>query len=64
MIPQTFEEWKDCIVYDCNIKLTKEFAQKRLAVYQNSKNKETQDFVKLYGRQHLKNIINWYKKVS
>lgn len=33
MIPITFEEWKDCIVNDCHIKLTKEFATSRLKVY-------------------------------
>lgn len=63
MIPQTFEEWKDCMVYDCKIKLTKDFAKKRLAVYQDMRNKETQNFVRLYGKSHLRNIINWLKQV-
>jgi len=63
MIPQTFEEWKNCIVNDCKIDLTKEFAQQRLAVYENPNNPETQRFVSLYGEQHLFNIIKWYKKI-
>jgi len=42
MIPQTFEQWKTCIVNDCKINLTKDFAQQRLAVYQDNKNVETQ----------------------
>ena len=33
MIPHTFEEWKSCIINDCKIDLTVDFAQKRLAVY-------------------------------
>lgn len=52
MIPRTFEQWKKCIINDCKIKLTKGFALNRLAVYQDTKNKETQKFVVLYGEQH------------
>ncbi|MEM6722869.1 MAG: hypothetical protein AAF598_02465 [Bacteroidota bacterium] len=63
MIPTTFEEWKNCIVNDCKIKLTKEFAQKRLTVYLNNHNPETKKFIQLYGKEHLNNIIHWLKKV-
>ena len=63
MIPQTFNEWKDCIMKDCKINLTHEFAQKRLAVYQDSENAETKKFVSLYGQQHLNNIIKWYNQI-
>jgi len=30
MIPNTFDEWKKCIVNDCKIELTKTFAQSRI----------------------------------
>ncbi|MFT3901945.1 MAG: hypothetical protein QM727_02175 [Niabella sp.] len=63
MIPQTFEQWVDCIVNRCGINLTKEFAQKRLAIYQDRNNMETQKLVSLYGEQHLENIIHWLKQV-
>ena len=63
MLPQTFQDWKNCITKDCKINLTKEFAQERLKVYQNNKNSETLKFVSLYGREHLKNIIEWLKLV-
>ncbi len=63
MIPQTFEQWKNCIVNDCKINLTKEFAQQRLAVYQDKQNPETQKFSSLYGEQHLNNLIQWYQQV-
>lgn len=62
MIPQTFDEWQNCIVNDCKIDLTKEFAEKRLAVYTNTNNTETQKFIVLYGEQHLLNIIRWFSK--
>lgn len=63
MIPQNFQEWKKCITIDCKIELTKEFAMKRLNVYLDRNNPETQKFAKLYGQQHLNNIISWYKQI-
>jgi len=63
MIPQTFNDWKNCIVNNCKINLTKEFATQRLAVYQDNKNVETQKFISLYGQQHLLNIIQWFQQI-
>jgi hypothetical protein len=64
MIPQTYGQWKNCIVNDCKINLTKNFANQRLAVYQDNKNVETQKFISLYGEQHHSNIINWLEKIK
>jgi len=64
MIPQTFTDWRNCIVNDCKINLTKQFAEQRLSVYQDNKNSETQKFISLYGEQHLQNIINWFKIIA
>jgi len=63
MIPQIFTDWKNCIVNDCKINLTKEFAEQRLAVYENKQNTETRKFISLYGEQHLNNIIQWLKQI-
>jgi len=62
-IPQTFEEWRACIVNDCKIHLTKEFSAERLAVYQDRQNPETKNFIALYGGTHLENVITWYQQV-
>lgn len=64
MIPQTFNDWTNCIVNNCKINLTKDFAEQRLAVYQDNQNAETQKFISLYGEQHLENIINWFNQIS
>ncbi len=63
MIPQTFNEWKKCIEEDCIINLSKDFARQRLAVYQDRNNKETQNFIALYGKRHLQNIIHWFQQI-
>lgn len=62
MIPQTFKDWKNCIVNDCKINLTREFAAQRLEVYQNKNNAEKQKFISLYGEHHQQNIISWFNQ--
>jgi len=64
MIPQTFNEWSNCIINDCKIALNKEFATHRLAVYQDKNNPETKRFISLYGDKHLHNIITWFKQIT
>lgn len=62
MIPQDRETWKNCIEKTCGILLTKQFVLERLAVYQDASNPETRTFEELYGKQHLKNIIQWFQQ--
>lgn len=63
MIPQTFEQWRSCIINDCKINLTEDFARQRLIVYRDQENPETRKFVKLYGKQHLRNIVEWFTRI-
>lgn len=63
MIPRTFEEWRNCIINDCRINLNQDFAAKRLAVYSDKDNPETQKFISVYGESHLNNIIHWLKQI-
>lgn len=64
MIPQTFEQWQQCIEKDCGINLTKHFARERLAIYENAENDETKKFITLYGEHHLFNIIQWFQQIQ
>ena len=64
MLPTTYEDWKNCIVNDCKIKLTHDFVSKRLKVYEDKRHPETKKFVALYGQQHLGNIIYWLKRAA
>lgn len=63
MIPKTFEDWKYCIVQNCKIPLTKEFAAQRLTILENKNHKETKRFKELYGKKYLQNIISWYRQI-
>lgn len=64
MIPETFEAWMNCIVNECKINLTPDFAEKRLAVLTDSNQDETQKFVACYGEHHLQQVISWYEKIK
>ncbi|QQT28432.1 hypothetical protein I6J02_20940 [Sphingobacterium spiritivorum] len=61
MVPQDYESWKDCIENKCGITLTRDFVEKRLAIYTDVSHEETQRFVGLYGEQHRQRIIEWLK---
>ncbi len=62
MIAKNYNEWKNCIINDCKIQLTKEYCIERIKVYTNNQNVETLKFIDLYGIQHTENIINWFKQ--
>ncbi len=63
IIPQNFDDWKICIEKKCGIPLTLEFASKRLAVYEDEGLPETKKFIKLYGKDHLEHIKQWFQQV-
>ncbi len=62
MIPGTFQEWRNCIEKGCGIELTTTFVTERLRILQDKKHTETKNFLRLYGEDHLKQVIDWYKR--
>lgn len=64
MIPKNYQQWQDCIVNKCNIKLTNDFIKTRLDIYENEKNSESITFIQLYGIEHYRNTISWYKQAQ
>lgn len=64
MIPHDFETWRNCIEHKCNIPLTVEFAEQRLAIYNNFDLPETQRFIKLYGEEHYGRVKEWFARIA
>lgn len=60
MIPDTYQEWRDCIVNDCGIALTETFIQQRLDILKSESHQETKRLVSLYGKAHLEKLIAWF----
>ena len=59
-IPQSYEEWRQCIVVECGLELTPGFIDQRIASLQNNSEYYTQQFIRLYGRQHHQRVLGWF----
>lgn len=64
MIPQTFEQWKDCIENKCKIVLTSEYVNSRLLELADDSNTNTILFIEKYGKEHKNNILLWFNRVK
>lgn len=60
IIPETYDEWRHCILVECGLKLTKPFIEKRIAALRNKREHHTQQFVKRYGQSHHQQVLNWF----
>lgn len=60
MIPQTFEEWKDCIENKCKIVLTPNYIETRIRELLDDLNSNTLVFIKLYGNEYRNNVLKWF----
>lgn len=60
MIPQTFEEWKDCIENKCKIVLTPNYIENRIRELSDDLNSNTLVFIKLYGNEYRNNVLKWF----
>ena len=64
IIPQNYQQWRHCIIVDCGLELTPDYISERLSALKNDKDQHTQKFVKLYGKQHLANVIGWFTQAE
>lgn len=64
IVPQTFEEWRHCIVVECGLELTAEFIDKRITCLQKTSEYHTQEFIRLYGQQHHQRVLSWFSQVQ
>ena len=64
IVPQTYEDWKHCIVVDCGLELTPEYISARISALQDSSDYYTQQFVKQYGEEYLQAVLGWFKQAQ
>jgi hypothetical protein len=60
VIPQTYEQWRNCITVECGIPQTRAFVEERLAVWANPAADETRRFEQLYGVAHRERVRQWF----
>ncbi|MGE0799806.1 MAG: hypothetical protein AB7O55_15925 [Lautropia sp.] len=64
MIPQTYDEWRHCIIVECRIPLTAAFVAERLNVWRDTQLDETSRFRRLYGDEHWKAVLGWFEQAA
>lgn len=64
MIPETYEQWRHCIVIECGIPLSRGYVAERIAAWNDEAREETARFRRLYGDAHLRNVANWFERAA
>ncbi|TFL10144.1 hypothetical protein CSC67_17375 [Pusillimonas caeni] len=64
MIPQSYEQWRHCIIVECGIALTSQYVEQRLSVWRNEALEETQRFRRRYGDRHWRAVQEWFERAS
>ena len=64
ILPHSYESWRHCITVDCGIDITAAYLSERISALQDEKDFRTQQFIKLYGDQHRKNVLAWFKQAE
>lgn len=62
VIPKNFVQWKHCIVHECGIPLERTFLETRIKALSNASDQHTKQFVRLYGAQHHKQVLQWFNE--
>lgn len=64
MIPETYEQWRHCIVVECGLELTPNYISERISALQNFKDYTTKKFIQLYGQRHHQNVLAWFEQAQ
>lgn len=62
MVPQSYEEWVDCITISCKIDLTVPYINERLGALRDPSNAHTKRYTQLYGEPYLEQVIGWFEQ--
>ena len=63
-IPTNYEEWRHCIIVECGLELNQAYIEGRIVALNNDKEHYTQQFLKLYGRDYLQQVLAWFTQAK
>jgi hypothetical protein len=63
-IPRSYAQWRHCIEQDCRIPLTAEFIAARQRELADPADFRTQQFIRLYGRDHWQAVLGWFAQAA
>ncbi|MEM6780819.1 MAG: hypothetical protein AAF569_03050 [Pseudomonadota bacterium] len=58
----TYDDWKHCITELCDIPLTPDYIEKRIAELNDQNNHHTHKFIDVWGEPHLQKVIGWFEQ--
>ncbi|MEM7812178.1 MAG: hypothetical protein AAF532_11920 [Planctomycetota bacterium] len=64
VIPTTYEQWRHCIEGLGRIRLTPTYVRERLQELQDDSHANTKEFTKLYGTDHRRRTIDWFRRAG
>ncbi|MEM1302642.1 MAG: hypothetical protein AAGH17_08675 [Pseudomonadota bacterium] len=63
-VPNSYEEWKDCITVKCDIPLTARYVEERLAALTDDTDFHTQKFKERWGAKHHARTVEWFERAK
>ena len=60
IIPETYDQWHQCIVVECGLELTTSFIEQRISALKDNKVHYTKQFIDKYGPQHHQRVLSWF----
>jgi hypothetical protein len=64
LFPSNYESWRHCVEVKCNLALTAEFIQARIAVLGDPHHVESRRFTNLYGEPWREQVLAWFQRAA
>lgn len=64
IVPNTYEDWKHCITVTCDIPLTPQYVEARIAALANDEDFHTQKFIERWGSAHHARTLAWFNQAA
>jgi len=63
-LTDSFESWRHCITVKCKIELNPPYVEERISELKNLEQESTIRFISLYGKDHYRNVLNWFEQLQ
>lgn len=63
-VPKNYDEWKRCITVKCDIPLTAQYVQARIAALTDDDDLDTQKFIERWGAAHHARTVGWFRQAA
>lgn len=64
VIPQTYDEWEQCITVKCGIPLTADYVAGRIGALEDGGDFHTRKFIERWGTAHHARTLGWFREAA